>query len=139
MDSVSDNLENIAKILAVSVMIDGHIRDAELVEFSHSVVSINQKIRPEFILPRETVLKWFHTHKSEISERMQSDDSYKWKSELLTKIDDAEFRKMVLAAMFSISVCDYHLDDAECEFLKLATATWKTNVPGAAELDQMVG
>lgn len=139
MNENKDMLRAVGTILATSVLIDERLRDIEMVEFSHSIMTINRYIQPDVILPREDILKWFDDNAAGVSENILKDKNNVWKTEILSKIIDPELRSMVLAAMFSISVCDYELDDEECEFLRLAVSLWKVELPRFKEIERMVG
>ncbi len=139
MKTPNETLSAVGTILAASVLIDERRRDVEMIEFSHSITTINHHIRPDVILPRSKILAWFKENEQKISENLSHDSHGSWKTSILNKIEDKELRRLVLAAMFSISVCDYELNDEECEFLKLAVSLWKTDLPHVEEMAQMVG
>lgn len=131
-------MEVVAKILAISVLIDQEQREAEMIEFMNAVTHINHDIRPEVILSNKKIRQWFEDNKASISESLASDDSQKFKSDLLEQITDTKLRRTLLASIFSVSVCDYELHDEECEFLKLATHIWGTGPLNGADLDLIV-
>lgn len=139
MTKLNDALISAATVLAVSVLIDERLRDIEMVEFSHSMITINRHIRPDVILPRSALMAWFNENAAEISERISKDSDNVWKTEILGHIQDAQLRRMVLAAMFSISICDYELNDEECEYLKLAVSLWETGLPHIEDMELMAG
>ncbi|WP_427449950.1 hypothetical protein [Litorimonas sp. WD9-15] len=138
MIDLDETLRAVSTVLAVSALIDERLRDIEMIEFSHSVMTINQRIRPGVILPRKTVVKWFKDNEDEITVKISEDENSVWRKEILSLITDPELRRLVLSAMFSISVCDYELDDEECEFLKLAVSLWETGLPSVADVELMV-
>lgn len=127
-------LQTIATIFAITVLLDKKQRDQELIEFCHAVSVANRHLRPDVILPRTTILKWYGELKPEVVSRLAGQDAWSWKRELLSRIPNAEIRNLVLASIFTISVCDYELRDEESAFIKLALDTWKTGVPLSADL-----
>jgi len=138
MMHIDEKLNAAATVLAISVLIDERLRDIEMVEFSHSIMTINQLIRPGVILPRKTIVQWFKDNQDDISLKLSQDLDSAWKTQVLKAVTDPELRRLVLSAMFSISVCDYELDDEECEFLKLAVSLWETGLPSVADIELMV-
>ena len=132
-------IETIATVLAISVLIDDIEKDQELVEFTHGMMTINQRIRPETIFPRTKILDWFHKNKIDIAQNIANDTDDSWKSGLLEQIDDQSLQCVVLSAMFSISVCDYQLDQEECDFINLALQLWKREMPEAQTVEMVVG
>jgi len=129
----------IADILAATVLLDKKERDAEMIEFCHSIMTINQRMRPGVILPRQTILAWFNSRKEEIANGLADDADDSFKIELLSKITDPVLRRKTLAGIFAICVCDYELRDEESDFIQLALATWKAELPKHEELDMIVG
>lgn len=139
MNAIDGTIHAVANILATSVLIDERLRDIEIIEFSHSMTTINQHVRPDVILPPEDIAEWFKGHADSISNKISTDENDVWKTQILNQIQDQDLRRMVLTAMFSISVCDYELKDEECEFLKLAVSLWKIDLPHVTDMERMVG
>lgn len=139
MSNFDEVLSNVATVLAVSVLIDERLRDVEMIEFSHSIMTINQRIRPGVILTRRNIVNWFNANRTDIAEKISIDKNDIWKTQILGQIQGDELRRMVLACMFSISVCDYELNDEECDFLKLAVSHWETGLPHVQDMELMVG
>ena len=132
-------IATISTLLSIAVLIDNRQKDQELIEFVHGITTINQHIRPEVIMPRNTILKWYEDEKENIIEKLQSSDAKAWKISLLQKIEDDKLKQMILSAIYSISICDYKLDDEECRFLKLATEIWGLKLPEMGELERLIG
>ena len=65
----------ISTLLSIAVLIDNRQKDQELIEFVHGITTINQHIRPEVIMPRNTILKWYEDEKENIIEKLQSSDA----------------------------------------------------------------
>lgn len=139
MNEIDGTIRAVGTILATSVLIDERLRDIEIIEFSHSMTKINQHVRPDVILPPEDIADWFKDHAEGISNKISTDEKNAWKTQILNQIQDQDLRRMVLTAMFSISVCDYELKDEECEFLKLAVSLWKIDLPHVTDMELMVG
>lgn len=128
----------VARILAVTVLLDKRERDIEMVEFCHYVMTINQAICST-ILPRQKILDWFDGHKAEFAEALASDTDRSYKTEILEDITEPDLRKTVLAAICAISVSDYELPDEETAFIKLALDVWKSEMPTADDISLVVG
>lgn len=126
---------NVLKILAVTVLIDQREKDRELIEFTHAAMLHNQKLRPNVMLSRRMTMDWFHNEKAGLIERLKSDKDDSYKSELLSRIKDAELQRRLLSSVFSIAVCDYELHDEESDFIKQALKVWKTHMPTAEEVE----
>jgi len=134
----SDNsIENISILLAIAVLVDKRQRDQELIEFVHALTKINQYLRPDIIMPRGTILNWYEGEKENIIRALASETAEDWKVGILNQVTDPELRNMVLASLYSISVCDYELHDEECKFLMLASQNWGIEIPQSDMLDHM--
>lgn len=138
MDSDATML-SVANILAVTVLLDQKQRDLEMVEFCHSIMTINQRLRPGVILPRQKILAWFETHKAVIAKSLAEDSDDSYKKSLLNEIKDPALRRQTLAAIFSISICDYELRDEEADFIKIALDIWKTGLPNVDDVELIAG
>ena len=128
----------IARILAVTVLLDQRERDQEMIEFCHYVMTINQAICST-IIPRQRLLDWFDAHKEEFAIALASDTNGSFKATILEDIKEPDLRKTVLAAIFAISVSDYELRDEETEFIKLALGLWDSKMPTADDISLMAG
>lgn len=137
MNNPNNTVQTICFLLAIAVLADKRQRDQELVEFVHAVTKINQHLRPDIIMPRQSILDWYETEKPNIIERLASENAQEWKASLLDDITDDELRNMVLASLYSISVSDYELHDEECKFLKLASQNWGIEIPQSEMLEHM--
>lgn len=132
-------VEAVARILAVTVLLDQRQRDREMIEFCHYVMTINQDICAAAILPRETILNWFEAHKTEFSAALASDTDGSFKRKILDQVICPELHKQVLTAVFAICICDYELHDEEAEFIKLALQLWKSDMPTPGDMSRMAG
>ena len=130
-------VQAVARILAVTVLLDKRQRDEEMVEFCHYVMTINQAICST-IIPRQTILDWFEGHKTELAEALGSDTDGSYKTEILEDITESDLQKTVLAAIFAISVSDYELRDEETDFIKLALSLWDRKMPTPDDISLMV-
>ncbi len=129
----------VARILAVTVLLDEEQRCQEMVEFCHYVMTINQDLCEVAILPRKKILDWFEAHKAEFSEALANDVDDVYKTEILQYITETELQKQVLAAIFAISISDYEFRDEEAEFIQLALRVWKSEMPAVSIVDRMAG
>lgn len=129
----------VARILAVTVLLDRRQRDREMIEFCHYVMTLNQEICSVSILPREKILTWFESEKGAFAEALASDTDDAFKSKILQDIADPALQKEVLTAIFAICVCDYELRDEEAHFIRLALSLWKSELPSAAAMARMAG
>ena len=132
-------VEAIARILAVTVLLDHRQRDREMIEFCHYVMTINQDICSVAILPRQTILTWFDAHKAEFEAALTSDADGSFKAKILEPITDPTLRKQVLTAVFAICICDYEFRDEEAEFIKIALDLWKSDMPTIDDVSKMAG
>lgn len=138
MNDPDAQMESVAKILAVSILIDNELRDVEMVEFLNAVGHINRKIRPDVILSDIKIQRWFDNNKAELTSILASDLDNSFKVNLLSQITDTALRRTLLASIFSVSICDYELHHQECEYLRLATDLWQASPLNSADLDLIV-
>lgn len=129
----------VARILAVTVLLDEEQRCQEMVEFCHYVMTINQDICDVAILPRRKILDWFDAHKAEFAKALANDADDSYKSEILECITETALQKQILAAIFAISISDYEFRDEEAEFIQLALKLWKSEMPSVSVVDRMAG
>jgi len=127
----------IGTIYAVTVLLDRRERDQELIEFTHAVMTINQRLRPGKILPRATILSWYHSQSADLAARLKADTDDSWKTSILEKIQDDSIRRLVLASIFAICICDYELRDEEADFIKIALNIWNKGLPSMEELEML--
>lgn len=129
----------VARILAVTVLLDKKQHCQEMVEFCHYVMTINQDICDVAILPREKILDWFEKHEAEFAQALAEDTKDRYKSEILLSITDPNLQKQVLAAIFAISISDFEFRDEEASFIQLALSLWKSEMPSVSIVDRMAG
>lgn len=133
----SKTVEAIARILAVTVLLDNRQRDREMIEFCHYVATLNHELCDVAILPRQTILNWFEAHKAEFTEALAADVDGVYKTEILEPIKDPVLRKQVLTAVFAICICDYEFRDEEADFIKTALELWKSDMPTISDVSRM--
>ncbi|WP_189579905.1 hypothetical protein [Litorimonas cladophorae] len=129
----------VAHILAVTVLLDRRQKDQEMIEFCHSVMTINQRLRPGVILPRKTILSWYEAEREKIAIALANDTDDTFKTQALEKIRDPELRRSVLASIFAICICDYEFQDEEAAFIKIALNIWKSGMPSLDEMTLIAG
>ncbi len=139
MSNTDATMQAVARILAVTVLVDKRQKDREMIEFCHSIMTINQRLRPGVILPRQTILNWFDSQKDQIIAALAADDDNSYKTEILEKIVDPELRQIVLAAIFAICICDYEFQDEETAFIKVALDVWNSGLPNMDDMALMAG
>lgn len=132
-------LQDVAEVLAVTVLLDQKERDVEMIEFCNAVTTINQRIRPGVILTRKTILNWYRSHKDKIAASLANDTDDSYKIGVLEKITTPVLRRKVIAAIFAICVCDYEFMDEETDFILTAMKIWKTDIPNSEEVDLIAG
>lgn len=132
-------VEAVARILAVTVLLDQRQRDREMIEFCHYVMTINQDICAAAILPRQSILNWFEGNKAAFSAALAADSDGSFKREILEPIVCPELHKQILTAVFAICICDYEFRDEEAEFIKLALELWKADMPTPSDMSHMAG
>ena len=136
MTSQDQLFETIAKIFAVTVLVDGHERAPEMLEFVHACTVHNKILRKQRITPPEELTAWYHATKPAILEGLEREgDPYK--ISLLSQITDADLRRSILSSMFTISVADHEFHGSENALIKIALATWDAVPPSPAELDKV--
>ncbi len=129
----------VARILAVTVLLDEEQRCQEMVEFCHYVMTINQDICNVSILPRTKILDWFEAHKADFAKSLAQDADDSFKTEILECITETDLQKQVLTAIFAISISDYEFRDEEAQFIQLALRLWKSDMPSVSVVDRMAG
>ena len=122
-------------ILATTVLIDHRTKDRELIELVHAANEMNQLLRPGLIQPRQAVLHQFAERSAYINDGIDSENSEKFKRDMLSKITDTNLQCKVLGFIFAISVCDYELHDEESDFIKTALNVWNADMPTPQELE----
>ena len=76
-------VEAIARILAVTILLDQRQREQEMVEFCHYLMKINQDLNPDNIIPRQKILTWFDNNKAEFADAIAADTDEAFKICLL--------------------------------------------------------
>lgn len=116
--------ENVLTLLAIVVLADHRVRDPEMVEFCHEAGLINHETSPERIMTAGQLRRWFNANRDRIDAALIKDIEG-FTAETLKAVTDPELRRLILQAMFAISICDYELHDEENEILKTAISTWQ--------------
>lgn len=129
----------VARILAVTVLLDEKLRCQEMIEFCHYVSTINRDVCDNVILPREAIRQWFDEHRVEFASALSNDADNSYKSDILRAITETELQKKVLTAIFAISISDYEFRDEEAQFIQLALRLWKSEMPPVSIVDKMAG
>ena len=130
-------VEAIARILAVTILLDQRQREQEMVEFCHYLMKINQDLNPDNIMPRPKILTWFKNNKVEFADAIAGDTDGSFKIEVLKPITDPELRKKVLTAVFAVSISDHEFHAEEMEFIKIALETWKSDMPTLKDVSKI--
>ena len=125
----------IAKIFAVTVLLDKRRRDPELIEFTHACMVHNHALRPGKIVSRRQIMEWFDAHRPELEDALSKDNALAYKTELLSRVKTKDLQRKVLSSIFTISVSDYELHSEESDFINQALRVWKTSMPTPDELD----
>ena len=132
-------VEAVARILAVTILLDKRQRDREMVEFCYYVKTINQDLCSKTILPRQKIMDWFEAHKQEFATGLANDTDGSFKTNLLKPITDPNIRRKVLTAIFAISISDQEFHNEECSFIKTAINLWQVGMPSMTEVSEMAG
>ncbi len=130
-------VESVARILAVTILLDQRQRDREMIEFCHYIMMINKELNPDAILPREKILDWFETHKLEFAAALKADTDGSFKTDIISAITEPSLRKKVLTAIFAVSISDYEFHALEMEFIKTALNLWKSDMPTMKDVSEM--
>ncbi|MGB6229060.1 MAG: TerB family tellurite resistance protein [Litorimonas sp.] len=128
--------ETVATLFAITVLVDEHEREPEMVEFVHACTVHNHRMRPSRIVTPGEWLSWFSTSRQTILDALDREgDTYKIAH--LSRITEPELRRSLLSSMFTISTADHEFHASENALIKVALATWDARPPTSAELERV--
>lgn len=126
--------DDILTPLAVTVIIDTHIRDLELNEFCSQAEHLIEL----FSLPKlsdKALRDWFNTNLEEIKGKLESPRKNTFILRTLTRFKDDLHVENIFDAMVSISVSDEEYKREESELIKSAASIWGYRRPPIKVVD----
>lgn len=120
-DGTRRALADALDILGACVLCDRVERDEELVELAHCAQVLARHLAPEAVISRKGVRDWFAAERERLSEFACDADAMRAR---LSAIEDPDLRRLMLDAIYDISVCDYHLADEEGAVIAAALEVW---------------
>lgn len=129
--------ENALTLLAIVVLADHRVRDPEMIEFVHEASLINDAVFPDRIFTNGQIRRWFAANRARIEVALTKDNQA-FVSESLAPVTDPDLRRMILQAMFAITICDYELHDEENEVLGIAIKTWQLTFDPKTVIDARI-
>lgn len=121
--------DNILHLLAIAVLADRRVRDPELIEFCHEAQRICRAYYPDKIMPRADLRDWFLARQDALKAKLSSDNANSVILSAVQSIPEGPLRATILQAIFSISICDYDLDDKESALVHLCQREWNIPLP----------
>jgi len=115
--------EDILLPLAVTVIIDTKVRDAEIAEFCRQAQGLIELLK---LSPMSTadLQNWFAEHRDEVSEKLSGPRKNTFTLRILSKFKDDVVMENIYDAMVQISVCDDEYRLEESDLVKSAAVLW---------------
>jgi len=119
------SIDDILKLLALTVIIDNKVRDPELSAFIVQAEGILELLGHGDVMEPQGILAWFHEHEQTLVNRMKDARKNTYVLTALTRFKDDDIAvEAMYDAMLAISISDkeYHVD--ESDLIKSAASLW---------------
>lgn len=115
--------EDVLLPLAVTVIIDTKVRDAEIAEYCVQAKGLIELLNLEEMSTTE-LQKWFAVHRDELAEKLAGPRRNTFVLRILSKFKDDVIIENMYDAMVQISVCDSEFRQEESDLVVSAATLW---------------
>ena len=115
--------DDILMPLAITVIIDTKVRDAEIAEFCRQAQGLIELLNLPSMGTAD-LQKWFADHRDEIAEKLSGTRKNTLVLRVLSKFKDDMIMENIYDAMVQISVCDQEFREEESDLIKSAAVIW---------------
>jgi hypothetical protein len=114
--------------LAITVIIDTKVRDAELAEFCRQALGLIElfDLEPMHV---SDLQKWFSDHRDEVAKTLGGPRRNTLVLRALSKFKDDVHMENIYDAMVQISICDQEYRPEESDLVKSAAVLWGYDRP----------
>ncbi len=115
--------DDILTPLAITVIIDTKVRDAEIAEFCRQAQGLIELVDLE-AMSKSDLQKWFAAHRDEIFEKLNGPRRNTLVLRALSRFKDDLYMENIYDAMVQISICDQEFRPEESDLIKSAAVLW---------------
>ena len=115
--------EDILTPLAITMIIDTKVRDAEIVEFCRQAQGLFSLLNLEPISIAD-LQQWFADHREDLTKKLSGPRCNTFTLRVLSKFRNDVVMENIYEAMVQISVCDKEYREEESDLIKSAAVLW---------------
>ena len=121
----TETIDDILKLLAVTVFADKRVFADEIDTFINSTTSLDALDNSEIDLSPDKLLVWFEKHRDDLKTHMETNSTLEtWISKILDNLSDHPDRHAILNRMIKISKADGEVHISEKALIALTARHW---------------